>query len=292
MAPYDCLIGPPGLGEKALHRPGRDAHRFREILGVAPLLVLHQQRLKVIPAVIPPLLAAEGGRKEGVEFLKAVETRRSSPHPSPKPPNIICPAILPDLETRCDPGCSVFQRSLQFARQTGCLRGQLFRDEDFADLYCPDNGRDSVPPSLVATALLLQAYNKVSDLEAKQRADFDIRWKVALGIEVEDRPFAKSTLQLFRAQLILHDRVRAVFQRSLQFARQTGCERTADEGSGGHHLHSGPGSGQGHLQPAGRRHSPGGQGTGPTGWRPGRGVGLETRPGALLWLQCEGRGGD
>ena len=103
------------------------------------------------------------------------------------------------------------------------LRGQLFRDEDFAELYCPDNGRDSVPPSLVATALLLQAYDKVSDLEAKQRADFDIRWKVALGIEVEDRPFAKSTLQLFRAQLILHDQVRAVFQRSLQFARQTGC---------------------------------------------------------------------
>ena len=103
------------------------------------------------------------------------------------------------------------------------LRGQLFRDEDFAELYCPGNGRDSVPPSLVATALLLQAYDKVSDLEAKQRADFDIRWKVALGIEVEARPFAKSTLQLFRAQLILHDRVRAVFQRSLQFARQTGC---------------------------------------------------------------------
>lgn len=74
----------------------------------------------------------------------------------------------------------------------------------------------------MATALLLQAYDKVSDAEAKQRADFDIRWKVALGIEVEDRPFAKSTLQLFRAQLILHDRVRAVFQRSLQFARQTG----------------------------------------------------------------------
>ena len=66
------------------------------------------------------------------------------------------------------------------------LRGQLFRDEDFAELYCPDNGRDSVPPSLVATALLLQAYDKVSDLEAKQRADFDIRWKVAFRIEVED----------------------------------------------------------------------------------------------------------
>ncbi len=102
------------------------------------------------------------------------------------------------------------------------MRGQLFQDEEFSELYCRDNGRDSVPPSLVATALLLQAYDKVSDAEAKQRADFDIRWKVALGIEVEDRPFAKSTLQLFRAQLILHDRVRAIFQQSLQYARQTG----------------------------------------------------------------------
>ena len=86
------------------------------------------------------------------------------------------------------------------------LRGRLFRDAEFAEFYCPDNGRDSVPPSLLATALLLQSHDKVSDAEAKARADFDIRWKVALGIEIEDRPFAKSTLQVFRAQLILHDK--------------------------------------------------------------------------------------
>ncbi len=78
------------------------------------------------------------------------------------------------------------------------LRGRLFRDSDFAQIYCPDNGRESVPPSLLATALLLQTHDKVSDAEAKARSDFDIRWKVALGIEVEDRPFAKSTLQVFR----------------------------------------------------------------------------------------------
>ena len=57
------------------------------------------------------------------------------------------------------------------------LRGQLFSDDDFAEIYCPDNGRDSVPPSLLATALLLQTYDQVSDAEAKARADFDIRWK-------------------------------------------------------------------------------------------------------------------
>ena len=102
------------------------------------------------------------------------------------------------------------------------LRGQLFRDADFAEFYCPDNGRYSVTPSLLATALLLQAHDKVSDAEAKARADFDIRWKVALGIEIEERPFAKSTFQVFRAQLILHDQVREVFEQSLRLAREQG----------------------------------------------------------------------
>ena len=102
------------------------------------------------------------------------------------------------------------------------LRGRLFRDADFAKFYCADNGRDSVPPSLLATALLLQSPDKVSDAEAKARADFDLRWKVALGIEVEERPFAKSTLQVFRAQLILHDQVGEVFESSLRLARESG----------------------------------------------------------------------
>ena len=79
-----------------------------------------------------------------------------------------------------------------------------------------------MPPSLLATALLLQSHDKVSDAEAKARADFDIRWKVALGIEVNDRPIAKSTLQVFRAQLTLHDRVREVFESSLRLAGESG----------------------------------------------------------------------
>jgi len=113
-------------------------------------------------------------------------------------------------------GCKTFYGFL------ASMRGQLFRDEEFAEFYCPNNGRDSVPPSMLATALLLQTHDKVSDEEAKERADFDVRWKVALGIAVDDKPFAKSTLQLFRAHLILHEKVRAVFQRSLRFAKQTG----------------------------------------------------------------------
>ena len=44
----------------------------------------------------------------------------------------------------------------------------------------------------------------------------------ALGIEVEDRPFAKNTLQVFRAQLILHGKVREVFESSLRLDRESG----------------------------------------------------------------------
>ena len=49
-------------------------------------------------------------------------------------------------------------------------RDELFGDQDFAALNCRDNGRPSVPPSLLATALVLQTYDGVSDEEAKQRA--------------------------------------------------------------------------------------------------------------------------
>jgi len=54
------------------------------------------------------------------------------------------------------------------------LRGQLFHDADFAELYCLDNGSASVALSLLTTALLLQTHDKVRDAEAKARADFDI----------------------------------------------------------------------------------------------------------------------
>jgi transposase len=101
-------------------------------------------------------------------------------------------------------------------------REELFRDEDFAGLYVLDTGRPSVPPSLLATALVLQTYDGASDDEAKQRADYDLRWKVALGVGLDARPFAKSTLQEFRAQLIVHREQAAIFERSLALAKRRG----------------------------------------------------------------------
>ena len=51
-------------------------------------------------------------------------------------------------------------------------RDELFRDDDFAALYSRHRGRPSVPPSLLATALVLQTYDDVSDDEASAIASF------------------------------------------------------------------------------------------------------------------------
>ena len=50
------------------------------------------------------------------------------------------------------------------------MRGQLFEDEEFAELYCADNGRDSVPPSLLSTALHTEARG-VFDVNATRRPE-------------------------------------------------------------------------------------------------------------------------
>ena len=99
---------------------------------------------------------------------------------------------------------------------------EIFSDEEFAFLYCKDNGRPATPPSMLAVGLLLQIYDKVSDQEAAERSQFDLRWQVALGVPVGSRPFAKSTLQLFRSQLVIHEKAGEIFKKSLAYAKSVG----------------------------------------------------------------------
>jgi hypothetical protein len=101
-------------------------------------------------------------------------------------------------------------------------RQHLFRDEDFAALYCADNGRISVPPSLAISILFLRAYEKVSFVEAIERTQYDLRWKVALGLEMEEVPMQKSALQEFEAKLVIHKRGEALLKKSIEEARRAG----------------------------------------------------------------------
>ena len=101
-------------------------------------------------------------------------------------------------------------------------RQHLFRDEDFAALYCADNGRTSVPPSVAISILFLRAYEKVSFVEAIERCKYDLRWKVALGLELEEVPMQKSTLQEFEAKLVLHQQGETLLKKSIEEARRAG----------------------------------------------------------------------
>jgi Transposase DDE domain/Transposase domain (DUF772) len=101
-------------------------------------------------------------------------------------------------------------------------RQQLFRDEDFAALYCADNGRTSVPPSLAISILFLRAHERVSFVEAIERTKYDLRWKVALGLEMEEVPMQKSTLQEFEARLVIHEMGEGLLKKSIDEAWRAG----------------------------------------------------------------------
>lgn len=101
---------------------------------------------------------------------------------------------------------------------------RIFQDGDFAGAYCEDNGRPSVPPSLLALARLLQHHDGVSDEETVARCRYDLRWKVALDLDLAsvEAPFAKSTFQAFRARLTVHLKEGLAFEKSVQVAREAG----------------------------------------------------------------------
>jgi transposase len=99
---------------------------------------------------------------------------------------------------------------------------EWFQDEDFAGLYREDFGRPSVPPSQLCIALLLQTHEGASDEEAIERSAYDLRWKVALGLELEEKLCAKSTLQLFRAKLIVHEAYGQLLEKSVGACRAAG----------------------------------------------------------------------
>ena len=109
-----------------------------------------------------------------------------------------------------------------FYGRMGSLGAQLFNDEDLKEMYCDDNGRPSLPPSLLSGVLLLQFYDDVSDAEAVERVLYDLRWKVALNVSLGYDGFHPSSLSVFRTRLVEHKRERYAFDRLLQVSRQAG----------------------------------------------------------------------
>lgn len=105
-------------------------------------------------------------------------------------------------------------------------RHELF-DDDFQSelegMYRESGeGKEPVPPALLAMVILLQAYTGASDAQAVELSIVDARWQMVLGvIGDDDPPFSQGALPAFRRRLIAHDMDRRLLERTIELARRT-----------------------------------------------------------------------
>lgn len=77
-------------------------------------------------------------------------------------------------------------------------------------------------PALMAMALILQGYHRVSDAEAVELSVLDLRWQMVLGILGSTEPvFSQGALFEFRERLIAHDMDRRLLERTAEIARSS-----------------------------------------------------------------------
>jgi Transposase domain (DUF772) len=85
-------------------------------------------------------------------------------------------------------------------------RAELFPDEEFADLFPSGRGRPSLPAPVAASILTLHTLYDLSDAETAEAARCDLRWKVAVGMALDDKGFHPSTLTYWRRRLARSER--------------------------------------------------------------------------------------
>lgn len=90
-------------------------------------------------------------------------------------------------------------------------RQLLFPDDMFADLFGSGRGRPSVPADVIATVMLLQALEGLSDRDAIGQLRNSISWKVAAGRSLADEGFHPTVLTLWRNKLRVSERPQRIF---------------------------------------------------------------------------------
>ena len=101
-------------------------------------------------------------------------------------------------------------------------RRRLFPDELFADLFGSGRGRPSVPADEIATVMVLQSLEGLSDRDAVQVLRTDLRWKVAAGLALDDEGFHPTVLTLWRNKLRASDRPQRIFDAVRDVVAATG----------------------------------------------------------------------
>jgi hypothetical protein len=100
---------------------------------------------------------------------------------------------------------------------------RLFGDDYFADLYRVSvKGRPTIPARVMATTMILQAHEGLSDAEAVDRLEVDLRWQAAAGVETGYEAFHPTSLVGQRNRLRASARPRRLFEDTKLAAKQVG----------------------------------------------------------------------
>jgi IS5 family transposase len=91
-------------------------------------------------------------------------------------------------------------------------RHRVFPDSMFEDLFPSGRGRPSVPADVIATVMVLQALEGLSDREACEMLRTSIVWKAAAGLALDDEGFHPTVLVLWRNKLRASDRPQRIFE--------------------------------------------------------------------------------
>lgn len=106
------------------------------------------------------------------------------------------------------------------------VRHELFDEEFVAELevaYGKARGRQPLPPAMLATVMLLQAYDQVGDADAVVTSVMDKRWQLVLGtLGEEEAPFSQGVLVRFRERMLGHDLDQKLLDRTVRLAKSTG----------------------------------------------------------------------
>ena len=100
-------------------------------------------------------------------------------------------------------------------------RAEVFPDADYADLFAAF-GRPSLPATRMAAVLALQSLHDYSDRETAEAVRFDVRWKVACGLAIDDQGFDPSSLVYWRGRIARSERPHRVNDAIRLIVEQTG----------------------------------------------------------------------
>jgi len=88
----------------------------------------------------------------------------------------------------------------------------LIKEELFAPLFDPGNGRPNAPVQVTFSVLILKEVFDLTDDDALDQLEYSLQWQHALRLQPEEAHLCQKTLHNIRVRLLEHDAARLAFE--------------------------------------------------------------------------------